>query len=101
MTDFLIQFAWMCLAGCIPVLFFSIDNLTGEKRKWRAFKRFMYSKRGVIGIALAIYAIVSVFTTVYGYDVVSSLALLTPIPAATSFGVGVGVSIGAMLKDGE
>jgi hypothetical protein len=27
--------------------------------------------------------------------------LLTPIPAATSFGVGVGVSIGAMLKDGE
>ena len=99
--QYFVQLAWMLLAGSIPVAFFSIDNVHKSYNKWKAFKRFLYSKRFVLGVSLAIYGIISAFVTVFGYDVISSLVLLTPIPACTSFGIGIGVSIGAMLKDGE
>lgn len=101
MVEIVYQFLWMCLAGIIPVVFFAIDDVHKARRKWQAFKRFVKSKRFVIGVSMAIYGVISIFTTVYGWDIVSSLAFLTPIPACTSFGIGVGVSIGAMLKDGE
>lgn len=91
----------MCLAGVLPVVYFAIDDLTGEKRKWRAFKRFVYFKRFPIIAAIVFYAVCSLFAVHFGWDVLTSLNALTPVPAAGCFGIGLGVGIAILLKDGE
>lgn len=101
MIEFWANLMWMSLAGVLPVIFFAIDDIHPERRKYRAFKRFIYGKRFVLVAMLAFYAICSVFIAHYGFDILTSLTLLTPIPAFSTFGVGLGIGIGAMLKDGE
>jgi hypothetical protein len=92
----------MCLAGIIPVAYFAIDDLTLiETRKARAFGKFIHRQRHSLAFCLVAYAIISVFVVNFGWDFVSSLAFLTPIPAATSFGVGIGIAIASMRKAGE
>lgn len=85
----------------MPLLWFSIAPVDSGRSKFRAFKRFLYTKRYAISVSLVFYAVVSTFVTAYGWDVVSCLNLLTPVPAATSFGVGLGVSGGVMLKSSQ
>jgi hypothetical protein len=91
----------MCCAGIIPLIYFAIDDVSGKWDAMEAFNDFLFNKRFMFVAVPTMYAVISAFVTVYGWDVVSSIALLTPFPVFSTFGAGFGIAWVSLLKSGE